>query len=112
MGADAAYSRYVTSSRGRLEVTLSRTAWGGPDVPGHVRIVLLPLRGVGTGRPLASRTWEIHSGGTRVFSLPTPRRFFRVAVHIEPTFSPSQFGEPDTRHLGAQVVFRYRPAGG
>jgi len=76
-----------------------------------VRIELVPLEGAGAGRPLASRTWVIHTGAARVFSLPTPRRFFRVTVHIEPTFSPSRFGQADTRQLGAQIVFRYRPAG-
>ena len=24
-------------------------------------------------------------------------------IHIDPTFSPAQFGQPDTRQLGAQV---------
>jgi hypothetical protein len=109
MGADAAYTRFSAGAPGRIEVTLTRTAWGGQDVPGNVRIELTPLGG--KPKPLAVRTWVIHTGGTRVFSIPTPRRRFRVTVHISPTFSPSQFGQPDTRQLGAQVAFRYRPAG-
>jgi hypothetical protein len=107
MSADAAYTRFAVDAPGRIVVTLTRTAWRGQDVPGHVRIELAPLR----GKPLAVRRWVIHTGGARVISLPTPRRRFQVRVHIEPTFSPSQFGQPDTRQLGAQVAFRYRPAG-
>jgi len=86
-------------------VTLARTAWTGKDVPGRVRIELAPLGG---GKPLELRTWVIHSGASRTFTLPAPRRRFQVTVHIEPTFSPSQFGLPDTRQLGAQVSFAYK----
>ena len=105
MGADAAYTRFAARAPGQITVTLTRTGWAGKDVPGHVRIELTPLG----GKPLEIRTWVIHTGGARVFTLPTPRRRFQVTVHIEPTFSPSQFGSPDTRQLGAQAAFRFRP---
>jgi hypothetical protein len=105
MSADAAYTRFAVRAPGQIAVTLSRTAWGGKDVPGHVRIELAPLG----GKPLEVRTWVIHTGSARVFTLPTPRRHFQVTVHIEPTFSPSQFGLPDTRQLGAQAAFQFRP---
>jgi hypothetical protein len=107
MGADAAYTRFAVRAPGQIAVTLTRTAWGGKDVPGHVRIQLAPLG----GKPVEVRTWVIHSGSARVFRLRTPRRRFQVTVHIEPTFSPSQFGLPDTRQLGAQAAFRFRPRG-
>jgi hypothetical protein len=103
MGADAAYTRFAARKRGQIAVTLARTAWSGPDVPGHVRIELAPLG----GKPLEVRTWAIHTGSSRVFTLPAPRRRFQVRVHIEPTFSPSRFGLPDTRQLGAQASFRF-----
>jgi hypothetical protein len=106
MSADAAYTRFAVDEPGRIAVTLTRAAWQGQDVPGHVRIELTPLG----GKPLAARTWVIHSGSARVFTLPTPRKRFQVTIHISPTFSPSQFGQPDTRQLGAQVAFRYRSA--
>jgi hypothetical protein len=35
-----------------------------------------------------------------------------VTVHVAPTFSPSTYGQPDTRQLGAQLGFHYRPDGG
>jgi hypothetical protein len=108
MSADAAYTRFAVDAPGRIVVTLTRTAWQGQDVPGHVRIELTPLGG--KPKPLAVRTWIIHTGSERVFTIPTPRRRFQVTIHISPTFSPSQFGQPDTRQLGAQVAFRYRSA--
>src|SRR6185503_5376116 len=35
-GVDAAYSRFATTTGGRLGVSLSRRLWTGADVPGHV----------------------------------------------------------------------------
>jgi hypothetical protein len=105
MSADAAYTRYVASRPGRLAVTLSRKAWHGKDVPGRARIELIPLKGAHAGKALTTRTTTLHSGGAHTFMLPTPNRPFTLRVHVEPTFSPSQFGLPDTRQLGAQVLF-------
>jgi hypothetical protein len=108
-GADASYTRFVARPRGHLTVALSRDSWRGPDVPGHVRVQLIPLKGPGAGKALLTRSWTLHSGGGHVFTLPTPSRPFVVTVHVSPTFSPSQFGQADTRQLGAQVRFGYRP---
>jgi hypothetical protein len=105
MGSDAAYTRYAKAPRGRLAVFLTRSAWRGPDVPGHARIQVIPLRGPRSGQAIATRTWTLHSGRGHLFTLPTPSQPFTVTVHIEPTFSPSQFGQADTRQLGAQVSF-------
>jgi hypothetical protein len=105
MSADASYTRFVSRPRGRLTVTLSRAAWRGPDVPGHVRVQLIPLSGPHKGDAVATRRWTLHSGGGHGFTLRTPTTPFVVTVHVQPTFSPSQFGSPDTRQLGAQVTF-------
>jgi hypothetical protein len=70
----------------------------------------MDLDGPGAERPLATRKWVLHSGGGHAFTLLTPSRPFMVTVHIAPTFSPSQYGQPDTRQLGAQVTFHYQPA--
>jgi hypothetical protein len=107
-GADASYTRYAARSPGRVTVTLSRDSWHGPDVPGHVRVQLVPLEGPRVGQALSTRRWTLHSGGAHAFTLPTPSRPFVVTVHVSPTFSPSQFGQADTRQLGAQVGFAYR----
>jgi hypothetical protein len=113
MGSDATYDRYV-GPRGTLEVSLSRRLWNGPDKPGLVLVEIGPL---GTGpdglptitRVTARRTWTIHSLGRRTFRLPTPRPPFRARVHIEPTFSPLDYGRGDPRQLGAQVAFAFSP---
>jgi hypothetical protein len=114
MGTAATYDRYEGPG-GTLVVSLSRKNWDGPDKPGAVRIEVGPLeRGPDgaprLGRPTAVRTWTIHSGSIRRFLLPTPKAPFRAEVHIEPTFSPADYGGPDTRQLGAQVTFGFKPA--
>jgi hypothetical protein len=101
MGRSATYMVYAGPGRGpsRLRVLLSRKAWGGPDVPGHVRVALGPV----------VRTGVIHSSQVLRFTLPAPARPFRVRVTIRPTFSPHDFGLPDQRQLGARPVFRLLP---
>jgi len=110
MGDNAAFS--IFGSRGNrpvgIIVALGRAGFGGPDVPGRVRIVV--------GKPAAAsgkfvkvysvRRWVVHSLTQRTFAFEV-RPPARVEVHVHPTFSPSQFGLPDTRQLGAQVSFSY-----
>jgi hypothetical protein len=105
MGADATYSSFAGKSKGRVAVLLSRTAWRGTDVPGHVTVTVSRRRGSVLGKPIATRAFTIHSGETRRLVLPTPADPYTVSVHIAPTFSPSQFGLADTRQLGATVQF-------
>jgi hypothetical protein len=95
----------------RLTLTLGRAGWGGPDVPGHVLILV--------GRPASEsgklvrvyevRRWVVHRLEQRTFNFDV-RPPVRVEVHVQPTFSPSQFGFADTRQLGAQVSFGWRPS--
>jgi len=107
MGAYASYNHFSPHSPpGSVTISLSRALWTGPDVPGHVRIV----RTTDHGRQVVRR-WTIHSGASRTFTVPVSRGPFAIAVTISPTFSPSTYGQPDTRQLGAQVSFRFRPAG-
>jgi len=107
MGDYASYNHYSPHSPpGSVAVSLSRALWTGPDVPGHVRIVRITDR----GRQVVRR-WTIHSGASRTFTIPVARGPFGIAVPISPTFSPSSYGQADTRQLGAQVSFRFRPAG-
>jgi hypothetical protein len=109
VGSDAWFTRFTKQARGHIAVTISRAAWQGPDIPGRVSIVLSPRHGSILGRALAMRSWVVHSGRTRRFLLPTPAKPFAVSVHIAPTFSPSTYGQPDTRQLGAQVSFSFEP---
>jgi hypothetical protein len=105
-------SQGTGNRRVRITVALGRTGWGGPDVPGHVRIVV--------GKPAASgklvklydvRRWVVHSLEQRTFTF-VVRPPARVDISVRPTFSPSQFGQADTRQLGAQVSFAYAPLKG
>ncbi len=116
MGADATYDRYAASNKrgGTLTVTLSRRAWGGPDdKPGHATIEIGPLASdLGPSAMVAvtaRRTWTIHALSEKRFHLPAPPPPFQVRIHIEPTFSPADYGFPDKRQLGAQVKFAFRP---
>ena len=104
MGADASYRRLNARTPGSVSVSLSRAAWAGPDVPGKVTVTVSPA-----GHGPSSAQLTIHRQKTRVVVLRTPPRSFSVTVHIDPTFSPSQFGQADTRQLGAQVSFRFKP---
>ena len=116
MGADATYDRYTTSNErgGTLTVTVSRSSWSGPDDrPGHATIEIGPL-GTALGPSAmtvvtARRTWTVHALTEKRFRLPAPRPPFQVRIHIEPTFSPADYGFRDTRQLGAQVSFAFRP---
>jgi hypothetical protein len=108
MGSFAAYTHYAMPLRpGRLHVRVSREGWGQPSPAGRVTLTLGPLVDAGgqpaVGRPAESRTWTVRSGRAKSFALPTPRAPYRLEVRVEPTFSPADYGQSDTRQLGAQL---------
>ena len=103
-GERAHYRRHADSAPGRMRVTVSRRAWAGPDVPGAVKVRLSADSGAA-----AETDWTIHSKQHRVVEFVVPRGPFDIDVTVSPTFSPADFGSPDTRQLGAQVVFDYLP---
>jgi len=113
MGADASYTNFAaTDGTGRVGVRLSRFAWLGEDVPGRIRVRIGELGVDSTGaasirRVTDTKTGVIHSGGEETFLFDTPQSAFRVEIHIEPTFSPSDFGFDDPRELGAVVTFQF-----
>jgi hypothetical protein len=106
---DASFTQYATSADGpgRLAVRISRESWNGPSVPGPVTLRVGPLvsrdGAPAIGSVTSSRTWTVRSGVGRTFVLPTPKPPYRLEIHTGSTFSPSDFGRPDTRHLGAHV---------
>lgn len=120
IGSDATYTRWWTAfeQAGTMRVTISRRLWGGPDVPGHVRITIGPVGYRQAGSELvfgitkvtAVRTWTVHSKEQRTLSLPTPPPPFQVKVHIDPLFVPAKLDprSRDTRRLGAQVNFSFK----
>jgi len=112
-GEEASYSRFAPRTLpGRLTVTVSRKAWGGPDVPGHVviRVGRPPASGLGLARTFTVRRWTVHRLQERTFVFDTPPPPVRAVVRVDPTFSPAQFpGSSDARQLGAMVLFSYEP---
>jgi hypothetical protein len=115
--ADSSYTRYSTSGgrAGAMRILVSRAAWSGPDVPGHVTIKM-GLLTVGSdkqphlGKITAVRRWTVHSMQSRVFVIRAPGPRFRVEVTIDPKFVPAKL-EParssDRRELGAQVGYTF-----
>jgi Dolichyl-phosphate-mannose-protein mannosyltransferase len=101
-GTSATYTSYSARSDAVL-VEAGRAGWGGPDTPGQVTIA---VERVDSGRQVSAVRWVVHSGSKRTFRLKAPAAPFRVKVRVQPTFSPAQFGQPDTRQLGVQLSFR------
>jgi len=103
MGTDASFSRYaaVTQPDAHLSIRVSRDRWAGPSPPSLVRVDVIRL-----GHVLASRRYIVRSAAGRTFVFKAPRPPFEARVHVDSTFSPSQYGMSDTRQLGAQVSFR------
>jgi hypothetical protein len=104
MGSQALYRRFDSPRPGVVRLTLGRRAWGGPDVPGRVSV-----RTLAEGRVAHELTWTIHSSQERIVDLDVPAGRFEIDISVDPTFSPAAFGSPDSRQLGAQVAFDYRP---
>jgi hypothetical protein len=114
MGSDAAITQYERPSRpGRLNVRLSRERWTGPSPPGQLTISVgtLAYRNgqPSIGRVTASRSWTVRSGAARRFTLPTPRSPYRLQIRAAPTFSPADYGQADTRQLGAEIQVQALP---
>jgi hypothetical protein len=109
-GADASFIEYWSpqAKGGEINVSLSRIAWTGPDVPATVDVSVRALHG--SGRKVASGRWTAHSGRAKTLRLRTPPPPFQVVVHVSPTFSPAQFGLGDSRQLGVQLALSSRNA--
>jgi hypothetical protein len=101
------YRRFAGLEKpGRVVVTVSRAGWSGADRPGHVSVFVGRFGENATTRA----TDVIHSGQTHTLTVDVPPPPFEVVVATNPTFSPSEFGGSDTRQLGAQLKFAYRPS--
>jgi hypothetical protein len=113
IGSEGAYNRYALQGRGtaHVDVRISRRGIAGPP-PARVLIVIGRLKVIGgspsIGSVLTTRRWRLRNGTERDFTFGVPRPPFRVEVRVAPTFSPTQFGSPDTRQLGARVAFSVR----
>jgi hypothetical protein len=105
-GSTATISKFEPAPPGsRLLVDVSRASWAGPDKPGAVSVRVKAL----TGRVLETRKWVIHSGTARTFRLPAPQEPYSVELRVRPTFTPADYGLPDSRSLGAKFAVRVVP---
>jgi len=111
MGSSATHTQFTTprDRPGRVQVVLSRAGWDGTDVPGQARIAVQKLGAPPDTQPHDAAEGTIHRLQRLAFTLSAPAPPYQVAVTIDPTFSPAQFGQLDTRQLGAQVQFRTLP---
>jgi hypothetical protein len=104
-GADASFSDFTATRPARVRVTVSRPPLAGKEAPGRVSVSVTPA----FGRP--PKPFLIRGGKTKILVVRTPGRPYAVHIHVDPTFSPSQFGYPDTRQLGARVSFAENAVG-
>jgi hypothetical protein len=104
-GADASFSDFTATRPARVRVMVSRPPLAGKEVPGRVSVSVTPA----FGRP--PKPFLIRGGKTKILVVRTPGRPYAVHIHVDPTFSPSQFGYPDTRQLGARVSFAENAVG-
>ncbi len=121
MSSHARYFQFSSPQKGPgvIEVTISRAAWGGEDVPGFTLVSVSPLHWEGphdymkgrlvTDPPIAVEAELIHSRQIVRYWIPTDGPPFVVNVSVAPTFSPADFGGGDGRQLGVQPTFRYLP---
>jgi hypothetical protein len=112
MGASASHTQFWTPTGrpGRVRISLSRAAWGGPAEPGKIRIATQRVGAAPGAKPFATATGSVGRLQERTFVLKTPHPPYTVTVAIDPTFSPAEVGFADTRELGAQVAFKLLPA--
>ena len=100
-GASATYTRYVAPGAHYVLVRLARTGLRGlPDA--HVQAAVGPS---GSTRVWERRMITVPGGGSVRLRLPVRRVPFQVVLGVSPTFTPSQFGSPDTRTLGVRASF-------
>jgi hypothetical protein len=104
-GPTATYTRYVVPpGTDRVDVLVERHGITGPP-PAKVRVAIGP---VGSSTVWKTEAGTVRNGGGQRFTLPVRRAPFQVRLSNSPTFSPSQFGSPDTRQLGVRVSFIVR----
>jgi hypothetical protein len=99
-GAHAAFRYFGPGPASPADVVLSRTNWGGPDVANHVTVAIGPIG----SEPQASQRVIVHAGQAVTVRLAAPPDAFQITIDSE-TFSPSRYGQSDTRELGVQPTF-------
>jgi hypothetical protein len=116
-GAAGAYSFYAFGDYGHgrtMKVTLSRAGVTLPIPRANVEVLVGTQRVAADGttafrRIVARRSATLAAGQVRRITLPKPAFPFRLEVRVSPTFTPSRYGQPDSRDLGARVAVRFVP---
>jgi hypothetical protein len=101
-GATAGYTVYV-SPPGTRYVVVNLSQVKIPGLP--AAIVHVTVGPTGSTAVWERRTVTLPSGAAARLQLPVRRGPFQVLLTVSPTFSPSQFGLPDTRTLGVRASF-------
>jgi hypothetical protein len=118
MGERAAYDRYDVPAGvpGLASIIVSRTGWCGKDKPGKVTVEVGPLAVTPKRQPKIAHVTQVahdvlNSCEKIPFLLRAPPGPWRAEVQVTPTFSPKELdpAQGDTRQLGAQVSFDYKP---
>jgi hypothetical protein len=116
MESDAGWTQYAVprGHRGRLRITLSRTALGPGAPPATATVRAGPVGLDAQGQPdiartVVGRTVRLTPARSVTVTLPLLRAPFRAEVHVTPTFAASQLGTGDSRNLGAVVGFGVVP---
>jgi hypothetical protein len=99
-GATASYLLFQPRGARHVTVSLGRTGLVGLTAA-HVHATVASL----SGKRWQQRTVTVPGGGTKLLRLPLRHGAFRVDLTVSPTFTPSQFGSPDTRTLGVRASF-------
>ena len=99
---------------GTLTIGLSRVGFcqKGPQAKIVVRLGTLVIgedKHAAIGRVLQTRRVALANCTQQEVRLRTPRPPFHVDLRLQGTVRPSDYGEPDSRDLGAVVGFAYRP---
>ncbi len=108
-----AYTYFKPGERGTLRVTLSRLAYNGSAPPARVHIRVGAVRidqnqALQLGRIHRVLFTLVRNATQKTVSIPVARTPVRVEVRIPDPIPPSA---SDPRQLGAQISFRFVPAG-
>jgi hypothetical protein len=114
-GAAGAYTFFAPGDYGRgkmMRVTISRAGVTLPIPRATVEVEVGPQRVGANGtadfaRVTADRSVTLGAGQTRSVVLTRPPFPFRLLIRTSPTFTPSKYGQPDPRELGARVKIRF-----
>jgi len=116
VGSDGSYAYFGPGHpKGTAVVSVSRSGFCDPQAPGtHVTIRVGPVALDEQQKPVVAQATAVRrlflaNCAQKTIRLPA-RPPFAVSVHVDPTVRPSDYGFSDSRELGAQVGWSFKPA--